>query len=110
MLECVTRIQFQDVIISDWGLESNWVEMKRQYAKLVESCDTQAQDVKLLNATIDDETIGTSSDPTSYASPFGSNYIKWRGAQGSEQQLQLNYHRACKFVIWQHATINYLQC
>jgi hypothetical protein len=47
-----------------------------------------------------DETIGTSSDPTSYAKPFGSNYIKWRGAQGSEQQLQLNYHHPCKFVIW----------
>ncbi len=41
MLECVTRIQFQDVIISDWGFESNQVEMKKQYAKLLESCDTQ---------------------------------------------------------------------
>ncbi len=41
MLECVTRVQFWDVIILDWGLESNWVEMKRQYAKL-ESCDTEA--------------------------------------------------------------------
>jgi hypothetical protein len=34
--------------------------------------------------------------------PFGSNYIKWRGAQRSEQQLQLNYHYPCKFVIWLH--------
>jgi hypothetical protein len=42
MLECVTRIQFRDVIISDWGLESNRVEMKKQYAKLLKSCDTQA--------------------------------------------------------------------
>jgi hypothetical protein len=42
MLECVTRIQFWDVIILDWGLESNWVEMERQYAKLLKSCDTQA--------------------------------------------------------------------
>jgi hypothetical protein len=42
MLECVTRIEFRDVIILDWGLESNRVEMKRQYAKLLESCDTQA--------------------------------------------------------------------
>jgi len=42
MLECVTRIQFWDVIISNWGLESNRVEMKRQYAKLLESCTTQA--------------------------------------------------------------------
>jgi hypothetical protein len=52
------------------------------------------------NWDVHDETIGTSSDPTSYAKPFGSNYIKWRGAQGSEQQLQLNYHHPCKFVIW----------
>jgi hypothetical protein len=29
MLECVTRIQFRDVIISYWGLKSNQVEMKK---------------------------------------------------------------------------------
>ncbi len=42
-------------MLSSWigAIESNQVEMKRQDAKLLESCDTQAQDIELLNATIE---------------------------------------------------------
>jgi hypothetical protein len=32
------------------------------------------------NWGVHDETVGPSSDPTSYATPFGSNYIEWKGA------------------------------
>jgi len=66
MLECVTRIQFCNVIISDWGLESNQVEMKRQFVQIMWYTSLGHWVIECDNWDVHDKTIGTSSDPTSY--------------------------------------------